>query len=552
MHAAEVEKGHVQMNRSLQMFERFAEAKAQARKAAQMRSDAEIGPLHMRCADVFELGIAADWDWDRRDNLGGVVPLRPFGVRLPVELQELGEVNIGSEVFFDGSAVDVQPICRDLKAADNALTEVADERQAINRIALSDKIGQDELRFGVNGHPDVLIAPFGGNVAVKMAFFGVYKGPEFVRLHESRSNASNFRVKQSTRLSADRQKQRENRALVNASDTGYGANAHSLKQERNDLSGGFCGDVVPSKRLMARRGECGLAGRTAKTLDSVRAVETKPLRFGVLATYARHGLLFLREKPYNQGLGSDCGLRPLLDSALPPVDAGGGAFLFCPGRFAVRPFSHEPGQAAVSTAPVSQGTLFPFVERVPSFSFDFQFSAFHEPRKDFIDRGHRVLIGREVESLFFKFLSHMRSSHAVKSGDLSNSVRNAKCRDRFPERDSHDGQCLVNSFSEIFDFQFLFVHLYFEFRTFVFSRLQASAKGLQRVIHIFHEEKIPVSRDVVNKKKQTDTDINWDSIINDAERQIEGAEDRIKVLRGSITFFKEQRAKESADSATRN
>lgn len=42
MHTAEVEKGHVQMNRGGQMFERLTETETQSRKAAKVRPHAEI------------------------------------------------------------------------------------------------------------------------------------------------------------------------------------------------------------------------------------------------------------------------------------------------------------------------------------------------------------------------------------------------------------------------------------------------------------------------------------------------------------------------------
>src|SRR5713101_9757157 len=39
-------------------------------------------------------------------------------------------------------------------------------------------------------------------------------------------------------------------------------------------------------------------------------------------------LVFLREKPEYEGLGSKCGLRPRLDSSPPSVSAGGGEFFY--------------------------------------------------------------------------------------------------------------------------------------------------------------------------------------------------------------------------------
>ena len=48
MHAAEVEKSHVEVNGGGQMFHRLAEPQAQARKATKMRPHAQIGALGIR------------------------------------------------------------------------------------------------------------------------------------------------------------------------------------------------------------------------------------------------------------------------------------------------------------------------------------------------------------------------------------------------------------------------------------------------------------------------------------------------------------------------
>lgn len=331
MHAAEVEKGHVQVNGGGQMFERLAESEAQPCKAAQMRPNAKIGPLDMRCADVFQLGVSADWDWDRRHNFGGVVPFRAFGVSLPVELEQLGKVNVRPEVFFDGIPVDIQSVRRDLESASNALTQVTDKSDTVARIALSDAVGKDHLRFGVNRHPNILIAPLFRGVAPEMSFFGVNVSPKLIGLHKAGANIPHARVEESSALVSDSEKQRKNRGLVDASRAGYGANAHAFQQERDDLSRGFRGDVVPPERFIARFGECGLAGRATETLDSISSVESESLCFGVFAADACHvgfSLVFLREKPDNQLCRFGCGLRPRSNHAPSLAETSGGALSF--------------------------------------------------------------------------------------------------------------------------------------------------------------------------------------------------------------------------------
>ncbi len=94
---------------------------------------------------------------------------------------------------------------------------------------------------------------------------------------------------------------------------------------------------MTAKRSLARLRKRGIAGRAAIPLDSLASVGSEPLRFGVLTSEAGHGfsLVFQREKPDNQSLGSECGLRPRLDSASPLAETSGGALLLflLPHRF---------------------------------------------------------------------------------------------------------------------------------------------------------------------------------------------------------------------------
>jgi hypothetical protein len=219
VNAAEIEKRHIQVNRSGQVFQRLAESQAKARKAAKVCSHAEIGPLDMGSADAFQLGVSADWDWDRRDNFGGVVPFRSFGVGFAVDFQQLSEVNVCAKIFFDCVPIDAESICGHLEAANDALTQVAHKFYAVGSITFSDMVGQNHFRFGVNRHPNVLVAPLFRHVTVKVSFLGVNEGPQLIGLHESRTNISHASVEQIAGFVSDREKQRENRSLVDASGT---------------------------------------------------------------------------------------------------------------------------------------------------------------------------------------------------------------------------------------------------------------------------------------------------------------------------------------------
>jgi hypothetical protein len=158
-------------------------------------------------------------------------------------------------------------------------------------------------------------------------FFRVNKRPEFIGLHESGTNTAHSRVEKIAAVAPDSDKQGKNRALVCSGDAGDGAYTHSFKQKINHAGRFFCVGVVPCKGSLAGLGKRRITAGATVTLDSLPSVKSKTFCFVVIATQASHGLLFLREKPYNQSLGFECGVRPRLDSAPLLVQASDGALL---------------------------------------------------------------------------------------------------------------------------------------------------------------------------------------------------------------------------------
>jgi len=329
MYTAEVEKSHVEIHGGAQMFQRLAKAKAQARKAAKVRPHAQVGAFDVASADSFKLRMSADAYWDGRCYFRGVVPLRAFAISRSVEFEQLGEVNVRSEVFFDGRNVAAKSVRRDLESPSDPLAQILDEIVRAGTFALCNQIRQNHFCFAVDCHPDVLVAPFFRNVAVQMGFFGVNEGPEFIGLNEVRTDVPNFLGEKTSGLTPNREKQRENRALVDASGAGHSADAHSFEQERDDLRGLLRRYVMASKRPFARFGECGFAGGAAETLDSVVSVESEPFYFGVLTSDARHFRPCLSCRASRKCfLWSALRLTPRADLAPSGVDAPGGVFLF--------------------------------------------------------------------------------------------------------------------------------------------------------------------------------------------------------------------------------
>jgi hypothetical protein len=328
MYANEVKESHVDGDGGLEMVKALAESQAQPSEAAEMRPHAQIGTFDVRCADTRFIRVSGDNNWNGCCDFRRLIPVWPFSVSRSVQLNELSEINVGSKIFFDGGNVTAETVRRKLKSSDDSFAQVSDEGVGACRFALRDEIGQNQFSVAINRHPNVGIAPLVRRAGTQMPFLCVDKGPQFVGLHKLRANAAHSLVKEVSAIVSDGQKDRKNRALVCASDAGDSANAHAFKQERHDLRSFFSIGVMPSKGSLARLRKRRVAAGAAITLDSLPSVKSESLRFVVLASQAGHGLslVFLREKPDNQSLGSECGLRPRLDSAPSSVSADGGVF----------------------------------------------------------------------------------------------------------------------------------------------------------------------------------------------------------------------------------
>jgi hypothetical protein len=324
MNANKVVKRHIERDSRFQVVQLLAERIGESRKAAKMHSHAQIGPLDVTGRDSFDLRTATDLDWYSVQNLCRRIPVGAFAVLPSVNFDELGVVHFRSEAIFDGGNVGLESVSGELEATSDSVAQITGKDKGALGIPFANVIGQDHLGFAVQGNPSVGIAPFLGIVRAKMSVFRVNVGPEFVSLDKSRPNVPNTRIEKTTAFVADRSQKRKNCGFVDARDARDCADRHSFGQKSDYLGGLPNREIVASKRPMARLREGILAGGAAIALNPVRAVESESLCFGVFATDTGHvwfSLVFLREKPDNQGLGSRCGLRPRLDSARQMVTA---------------------------------------------------------------------------------------------------------------------------------------------------------------------------------------------------------------------------------------
>src|SRR5438270_1028188 len=94
----------------------FAESETQASEASQMRPHAQIGAFDVRRADARFVRVSADYDGNGCRDFRRLIPVWPFSVTRSVQLHELSEINIGSEIFFDGGNITTETVRRKLKS----------------------------------------------------------------------------------------------------------------------------------------------------------------------------------------------------------------------------------------------------------------------------------------------------------------------------------------------------------------------------------------------------------------------------------------------------
>lgn len=343
MYATEVEESHIERHGGLEMFKALAESQAKARKAAQVSPNAQIGPLHMTCGNVPGIGVPCYGDGYRRRDLGRFVPVWPLAVTASIQLQQLREIHVHTEILFNSGNVSAQPIRGDLEAPCNTLAQITNEVIGADRIPLCRQVGKNHLGFAINRHPDVGIAPLARIVRSEVFFLCMHECPKFIGLDESRTNITHSLVGEALALLSDCQKQRKNRALVCAGDTRDGTDGHTFHEQSDYLRCFFGLNVVASQWLLAGFGESSLAGLAAESLNPQPSVSSKSLSCSVLASDAGHrtsSLVFSREKSDNQSLGSECRVLPRLDSSPPLAETSGGEFFIY--LFMLQSVNHFP------------------------------------------------------------------------------------------------------------------------------------------------------------------------------------------------------------------
>lgn len=196
MNAHEVVIHHVERDRVCVVLDLLREGIRQAGEAAHVHAHREIVPLHIRRADVVEIGLAFDRGLLDASAIGGAVaPLRALRSSA-VDLHELRIVDVGPERALDGFKVRLVPVAGELDAVRKTRRDVVHEPLRALTITAADEVGDDELRVRIDRGPSPSVSrAIRGRLGVRnVLLLGVGEAPNLVDLDALRRHAPDVGV----------------------------------------------------------------------------------------------------------------------------------------------------------------------------------------------------------------------------------------------------------------------------------------------------------------------------------------------------------------------
>ncbi|HTX16478.1 MAG TPA: hypothetical protein VMD77_14355 [Candidatus Baltobacteraceae bacterium] len=304
--------------------------------------------------------------------------------------------------------VDIGPkaVRGDLESSRCGFVQFFDKSIRVSRRATAKVPRKNQFCVAFDGDEAVSIAAL--RVASEIVFFfAADEAPQFIALDFADRNGADSTFEKTFTFFAYQNEQRQNRGVVNSRDALDRADRTALDQQFDNSNCPVQWRVHRAERSSAFLCESLAALAAAEALKSV-PVLPKLFAFGtaIVASHVSFSLVFLREKPDNHDLGSDCGLRPPLDSAVPSVSADGTAFFFLLYAPPSRPCGHH-------------------VHGEQTFGNPGDFDSFYQAVENCIQRRHRVAVSRQIVALLNQSVANLRRAEfnsPVHSEDRANSI----------------------------------------------------------------------------------------------------------------------------------
>jgi hypothetical protein len=149
----------------------------------------------MACTHTARLGASASDTWDRARNPAcGTKPVRPYKVRSSVELHELTEVNLSSEMRVYCISVVAQSIACELEDSFGSSTQITHQFPSAASISLADVMGDNQFALAVECQPRPDTTPFFRATKPQMFVVCAYEAVQLICLYQVRAKSAKFGV----------------------------------------------------------------------------------------------------------------------------------------------------------------------------------------------------------------------------------------------------------------------------------------------------------------------------------------------------------------------
>ncbi|MGC2193731.1 MAG: hypothetical protein WA628_03580 [Terriglobales bacterium] len=197
---------------------------------------------------------------------------------IAVELYHLCEVSLSRKHILDTLPVEVKSVRGQLNAVFfcKPISKQSQELVCSSAVPLSDNVGGNQLRFGVNRNENPSISDFWRILRFYVTLFLLAERPDFIALNVGTAKIPHLRIHQRYAPLTSENQQSKDRIAVKVSNAFYTANTRSLNQELNRQQRLILRDCHRRKQPGVFLSIGLLALRTAKPLKAVAMLPELP------------------------------------------------------------------------------------------------------------------------------------------------------------------------------------------------------------------------------------------------------------------------------------
>lgn len=333
MNATEIVVSEMQSNRGLEMRQLLAESERQPRKTTHLLTHGQVAALHEARGNMGGIRIASThFGYNPLDRTWGVPRIGAVILsEVPEQFSELREIYIKAKCLRNARSVVNQSICRNLRAAFDAVVQVPEEQPRVHAKPLSDVKRRNQFGFRVNRHVNPLAPELRRIAFSHTTILFLHEGPDFIDLQIPGLESAHSLIHQACAALARDNKQTHDSVAIQAREPFCAADRTAFQKamQRTHRCVEVRGHRVSCQPSVRFR-KSGFAGGAFPTLDAAFAEGTSFHANCVLAFDAGHGvspLALCEETSQNRLSRSEAWVTPRFGLAPTPVSAEAGALI---------------------------------------------------------------------------------------------------------------------------------------------------------------------------------------------------------------------------------